>query len=623
MKIQNLILEGNNLPAQNYIKLPLDTGNIIVKCDSDLKDQDYLSKIKESLKEQNATITMNTNIIMFCHGVRPEISPKAHNWKTEDSGHHFTLINNQYIKTQDIIFNIQQNFSEAKNFLLTQCYTGDDVHKNIKNLAPETVLISYTSQYSPNQVYAYKPTDLHTNHNVTTYFSSRGIDKNHDNWIAKFLVDDHINVQGVHQFQISKKFHDDQYITLKNALAINTPGSVFPNIIGKKLIPDDWNKLTHFTDQEKKALSPYVLFLDNKEDVINFLFDLLPQFDTYNPYYDKLLLLLESDFLTFENLFCQNQNILSWLPRAPKFANLAINLFKAFLAHHAEKPKFITDNLVENFTLFKDQNPTVLNLALKHLVANNAQEHFSDNTSQARTFSSVLSTSVKKSFTSEIKENIELLIKLGADLNYRCDWNLLSDASSNEMVDFLLSSGAEINYKNSWGYTALHLCNNPDLIKHLLAQGADANLQNNQGYTPLESQLSISVSLNKELIKILIDHSAQDNSLTTSQALHLCCDPEIIEYLIAKGMCLDHKNAAGFTALEYKKSLAEKELKLNQNAINKLLELTIMWDNENDHYIAEEAVQANKVYQLFSSHENHHIALQLPAILGDDSENIL
>ena len=90
-------------------------------------------------------------------------------------------------------------------------------------------------------------------------------------------------------------------------------------------------------------------------------------------------------------------------------------------------------------------------------------------------------------------ETIRILLKYGADVNYRTKegQTLLHGAvlrGREDLVDLVLQHGADINAKDKYGYTSLHLAvshKNKEMVELLVARGADVNAKNLQGRTPL------------------------------------------------------------------------------------------------------------------------------------------
>ena len=87
-------------------------------------------------------------------------------------------------------------------------------------------------------------------------------------------------------------------------------------------------------------------------------------------------------------------------------------------------------------------------------------------------------------------------------------------------------------------------------MEFLLARGANPNASNKKGHTPLMRSIP---SLAK--IKLLVDHGAQINTKAADggtllmMAAHVRGAPELVKYLISKGVDLDNANARGLDAV--------------------------------------------------------------------------
>ncbi len=110
-------------------------------------------------------------------------------------------------------------------------------------------------------------------------------------------------------------------------------------------------------------------------------------------------------------------------------------------------------------------------------------------------------------------ETVRILLKYGADVNYRAKdgRTLLHDAifrGREDLVDLVLKHGADINAKDKYGYTSLHWAvsnKNKKMVELLVARGADVNARNLQGRTPLYDTWGGS-SVEVQIADILIKH---------------------------------------------------------------------------------------------------------------------
>ena len=121
-------------------------------------------------------------------------------------------------------------------------------------------------------------------------------------------------------------------------------------------------------------------------------------------------------------------------------------------------------------------------------------------------------------------DDIKLLIKYGADvnyINYTCECPLLyccmDPITSIEIIEFLIESGANVNIKSSTGRTpltcAIRNSNKDDdlkIIKLLIRKGSEINCKNIFDETPL--MMCFKNNKNKliryDMIKILLDNKA-------------------------------------------------------------------------------------------------------------------
>jgi serine/threonine protein kinase len=110
-----------------------------------------------------------------------------------------------------------------------------------------------------------------------------------------------------------------------------------------------------------------------------------------------------------------------------------------------------------------------------------------------------------------IKENIELLIAKGVDLN-NSNHHYLSLAVANnskDLVEFLIVKGADLNTKDNSGKTPLFYANQQGMVKLLISKGADIHAKDNYGNTPLFEAVS---QRDREIIELLITKGANVNA---------------------------------------------------------------------------------------------------------------
>jgi cytohesin len=191
---------------------------------------------------------------------------------------------------------------------------------------------------------------------------------------------------------------------------------------------------------------------------------------------------------------------------------------------------------------------------------------------------------------------VRLLIEAGADVNTRDEqgyvplvhgvWTLDSD-----MVQLLLDKGADVKAQDTSGYTPLHwavMMGSKELTELVLKAGGDVNAKSRTGQTPMD----LARQGNREIVELLRKHGAKEyptraqtqNELDRSllqatadgdadkvkslllkgadanagdyrgTALHIAAlgnYKSIVESLLAAGVNVDARNAAGNTPLHY------------------------------------------------------------------------
>lgn len=85
---------------------------------------------------------------------------------------------------------------------------------------------------------------------------------------------------------------------------------------------------------------------------------------------------------------------------------------------------------------------------------------------------------------------VQRLIKLGANVGYRCDENGTTalhqavDNSYKDVVEALLEAGASVDDEDDENATALHFASRQDVAETLIAAGADVDHEDRAGKTP-------------------------------------------------------------------------------------------------------------------------------------------
>ena len=179
----------------------------------------------------------------------------------------------------------------------------------------------------------------------------------------------------------------------------------------------------------------------------------------------------------------------------------------------------------------------------------------------------------------EATELVEILIKNGADINFRSsngNTPLITAANYGhlEIVETLINNGAKLNCQNVVGITALYISTMNKFIniaKVLLEAGANANIQDSQDKaTPLGriildrmNKYDITATtlfikekndINVKIVKLLLKHKADPNilNINDSSALLIASrigDLEMVELLLNAKARMDIQENTGLTAL--------------------------------------------------------------------------
>uniref|UniRef100_T1JYG8 SOCS box domain-containing protein n=1 Tax=Tetranychus urticae TaxID=32264 RepID=T1JYG8_TETUR len=126
-------------------------------------------------------------------------------------------------------------------------------------------------------------------------------------------------------------------------------------------------------------------------------------------------------------------------------------------------------------------------------------------------------------------EIIKLLLKEGADLNaLSCHGNnalqLAAQTKSLEAVQLLIDAGSNIEKANANGQTPLAIAcinNRLETVEFLLRLGADVNTTDNRGNTPLLHSIDQCLTINHQLVKILLDAGANPDHMNDNGDLAL------------------------------------------------------------------------------------------------------
>ncbi len=165
---------------------------------------------------------------------------------------------------------------------------------------------------------------------------------------------------------------------------------------------------------------------------------------------------------------------------------------------------------------------------------------------------------------------VEMLIRAGADVNAKSRDGatpLFYTEGNAERVKLLLMAGADVSEKDTTGETVLFT---PRMtlpaMDVLLAAGADVDARNVQGYTPLMKMTYRGDDLKK--IKRLVVAGARLDVKNNAGAtlLHLAKTPEIMAFLLEKGLDVNARDDAGNTPLMLAGDLRCAELLLKAGA---------------------------------------------------------
>ncbi len=168
------------------------------------------------------------------------------------------------------------------------------------------------------------------------------------------------------------------------------------------------------------------------------------------------------------------------------------------------------------------------------------------------------------------------------------------ESDSGSRISLYLALGIDVNAKDADGWTALHYAackrGGAALVRELIDKGADVDARDGDGRTPLHHAAAARPAGNETvdihmangatvtavcnaghavlhdacrggklwLVKTLIEMRGADpgqmNTLNDAQPLHYAASghqPDIIDYLLARGIAIDVKDGSGRTALHY------------------------------------------------------------------------
>lgn len=148
---------------------------------------------------------------------------------------------------------------------------------------------------------------------------------------------------------------------------------------------------------------------------------------------------------------------------------------------------------------------------------------------------------------------ILLLLTVSTILLFKKDYSaqMIESAKKGDyktVQEYLNKHGVNINAQDEYGNTALQLAvseNNPVMVRILLNKGADPNIENSQDVTPIMKARSVYIA------EMLVDAGADFNRRVhySSEGLLSYYHPEVVEFLLTKGMNPNIKDSAGNTML--------------------------------------------------------------------------
>ena len=155
----------------------------------------------------------------------------------------------------------------------------------------------------------------------------------------------------------------------------------------------------------------------------------------------------------------------------------------------------------------------------------------------------------------------------GADINSGAHTPLQESAAKGnmEIIRWLTVNGAQIDVKNRYGYTALHLATeagNQEAVQFLISKGASVRELAGEGRNLLHNA---AISGNLQLVEYVIEElgfSVLDTDSNGDTPL-LCAATnyhmKVIEFLLAYGAELEHKNNKGSTIFTISKERGFEE----------------------------------------------------------------
>lgn len=162
---------------------------------------------------------------------------------------------------------------------------------------------------------------------------------------------------------------------------------------------------------------------------------------------------------------------------------------------------------------------------------------------------------------------VEALIEKGVDIS---DINVsgqtaLCVADKSDVAKALIKSGIKVDRRDNSGQTALFGAN-AEVAKVLVENGADVNIKDTDGNTPI-------MHINdRETFDILVNHGAKvdvinEEGMNIFMLMH--CENLNIEYCLANGVDINHKDRFGNNVLYFLSEYNEKEMLFAQYLIEK------------------------------------------------------
>lgn len=195
---------------------------------------------------------------------------------------------------------------------------------------------------------------------------------------------------------------------------------------------------------------------------------------------------------------------------------------------------------------------------------------------------------------------VEALIEKGVDIS---DINVLGQtalcvAEKADVAKALIKAGIKVDRRDNNGQTALFGAN-AEVTKVLVENGADLNIKDIDGNTPI-------MHINdREIFDILVKNGASvdvinEEGMNIFMLMH--CENLDIEYCLANGVDINHKDRSGNNVLYFLSENNEKEMLFAQNLIEKGIDYQSVFEElpeilQNYIIMREEKKELNEALQ--------------------------